>query len=143
MQGNKFILNCREKATLFTQLFSQQCSLVRNNSILPNFSYFTNERLSNMRLTTDDITPLICSLNPNKATGSDRISSEMLLLGDETVVLPLKIIFSNILQTGIYPEIWKLANVTPLFKKGDKQLIKNYKPISLLPICGNPRKNYF
>ena len=58
------------------------------------------------------------------------------LLCDETMVLPLKIIFSNILQTGIYPDAWKLANVTPILKKGDKQLIKNYRPISLLPICG-------
>ena len=59
----------------------------------------------------------------------------MLLLCDDSVILPLKIIFSNIPSTSIYPETWKLANVTPIFKKGDKQLIKNYRPISL-PICG-------
>ena len=59
----------------------------------------------------------------------------MLLLCDESVILPLQIIFTNILTTSIYPTIWKLANVTPVFKKGDKQLIKNYRPISL-PICG-------
>ena len=60
----------------------------------------------------------------------------MLLLCDNLVVLPLKIIFENILANSTYPDMWKLANVTPIFKKGDKQLIKNYRPISLLPICG-------
>ena len=60
----------------------------------------------------------------------------MLFLCDDTVILPLKIIIRNILLTSTYPDMWKLANVTPIFKKGDKQLIKNYRPISLLPICG-------
>ena len=60
----------------------------------------------------------------------------MLIFCDDSVVLPLKIIFENILLTSTYPDISKLANVTPIFKKGDKQLIKNYRPISLLPICG-------
>ena len=60
----------------------------------------------------------------------------MLLLCDDSVILPLKIIFRNILLTSTYPDIWKLANATPIFKEGDKQLIKNYRPISLLPICG-------
>ena len=32
--------------------------------------------------------------------------------------------------------MWKLSNVTPIHKNGDKQLIKNYRPTSLLPIYG-------
>jgi hypothetical protein len=60
----------------------------------------------------------------------------MLILFDNSVAMPLKIIFENILLTSLYPEIWKFANVTPIFKKGDKQSTKNYRPISLLPICG-------
>ena len=59
----------------------------------------------------------------------------MLLLCEDSVVLPLKITFKNILFTGIFPDSWKLANVVPIHKKDDKQLVKNYRPISLLPIC--------
>ena len=62
----------------------------------------------------------------NKTTGSDGISGQMLLLCDDSVIL----------LTSIYSDTWKLANVIPIFKKGHKQLIKNYRPISLLPICG-------
>ncbi len=60
----------------------------------------------------------------------------MLHLCDKSIVPPLKLIFSNILHTGTYPLLWKLANVTPVYKKSDKQIIKNYRPISLLPLCG-------
>ena len=94
------------------------------------------KKIDHISIQCNEITSLIRNLNPNKATGSDEISGQMLLLCDNSVVLPLKIIFENILATSTYPDIWKLANVTPIFKKGDKQLIKNYRPISLLPICG-------
>ena len=134
--NNLFILNCREKANLFTDFFSPQCKPVINHSILPNFNYLTNEKIEQIPIENEDIISLIRKLNPSKANGSDRISGQMLILCDETVTLPLKIIFRNILSTGVYPDMWKLANVTPIFKKGDKQLIKNYRPISLLPICG-------
>ena len=58
--------------------------------------------------------------------GSDGISGQMLLLCDDSVGMPLKIIFDNILLTSLYPDMWKLTNVTPIFKKGDKQSTKNY-----------------
>ena len=134
--NNQFILDCRDKAKLFNDFFSEQCKPIVNSSVLPNFAFLTVKRIDELIISNDEISSLIRNINPNKATGSDGISGQMLLICDDSVTLPLKIIFSNILLSSTYPDIWKLANVIPIFKKGDKQLIKNYRPISLLPICG-------
>ena len=139
--GNSLILNLSEKAKIFNEFFSNQCTLILNESVLPPFNFVTDKRINNVPIRNDEILKLIRNLNPNKATGSDGISGQMLLLCDESVVLPLKIIFQNILDESVYPDVWKLANVTPIHKKDDKQLVKNYRPISLLPICGKIFEN--
>ena len=72
------------------------------------------------------------SLNPNKTHGCDNISIQMLQLCAESIHMPLGIIFRNNVKTGIFPDQWKLTNVTPIHKKNDKQLVSNYRPISLL-----------
>ena len=131
-----FVLNYREKAKLLADFLSRQCKPVVNDNVLPNFSYLTNEKIDQIPIDNEDIVSLIRKLNPNKADGSDGISGQILLLCDDSVVLPLRIIFGNILSTATYPDLWKLANVTPIFKKDDKQLIGNYRPIFLLPLCG-------
>ena len=133
--GN-FVLNCTEKAKLFNDHFAKQCTLLINDCVLPEFNYLTDKRIESVTITDANILLLVRSLNPHKAAGSDGISGQMLLLCDETVIPPLKIIFNNILSTAVFPDMWKLANVTPIYKKEDKQLVKNYRPISLLPICG-------
>ena len=58
----------------------------------------------------------------------------MVQLCGQDLCVPLKIIFDNIPETGIFPDQWKEANVTPVHKKNDKQIISNYRPISLLPV---------
>ena len=60
-------------------------------------------RIDHITIETDEMISLIRKINPNKATGSDGISGQMLLLCDESVILPLQIIFTNILSTSIYP----------------------------------------
>ena len=113
--NNQFILNCREKAKYFNDFFSHQCKPIINNSVLPNLTLLTDKKIDQITIENDEIISLIRNINPNKATGSDGISGQMLLLCDDSVILPLKIIFRNILLTSIYPDIWKLANVTPIF----------------------------
>ena len=64
------------------------------------------------------------------------LSIRMLKLCGESIYKPLNLIFKSCLETGQFPSDCKKANVAPVFKKGDKQLLKNYCPISLLPILG-------
>ena len=60
----------------------------------------------------------------------------MLKLCGSSVFRPLQIIYKSCLDKGKSPQEWKKVNVVPVHKKNDKQLVKNYRPISLLPICG-------
>ena len=45
-------------------------------------------------------------------------------------------LFKNFISSGIFPNIWKKSNVVPVHKKGDKQVVDNYRPVSLSPIFG-------
>ena len=98
--NNVFIMNCKDKAKHFNDFFSKQCKPVINNSALPRFNLITDKRIDHIAIQSDDVLSLIRNLNPNKATGSDEVSGQMLLLCDNSVVLPLKIIFENILKTS-------------------------------------------
>ena len=60
----------------------------------------------------------------------------MLKICDEAIVLPLKLIYTNCLVKGVYPNFWKKVNVLSIHKKESRQLKKNYRLISLLPIGG-------
>ena len=92
--------------------------------------------LSSVDIKESDILNTLKSLDPNKAHGHDDISIRMLKLSQKSILKPLKLIFENCLRTRLFPDQWKKANVVPIHKKSDKQLIENYRPVSLLPICG-------
>ena len=60
----------------------------------------------------------------------------MIKICDTSVCRPLKLIFQSCLESGKFPIEWKKANVAAVHKKGDTQILKNYRPTLLLPIAG-------
>ena len=54
----------------------------------------------------------------------------------DPICLPLEMIFKQARLTGVFPSEWKKRNIVSIHKKGGKQNMENYWPVSLLPICG-------
>ena len=135
--NGKIITDFNEKANLFNKYFSSQCNPLPNDSKLPeNQTYITETKLSSFNIEDEDIYKIIKTLDINKAHGHDEVSIRMLKLCDKSIVKPLSIIFNNCKLKNTLPNLWKKANVVPIHKKGEKDLIKNYRLVSLLPIFG-------
>ena len=134
--------SCVEKAGIFNDYFVKQCSLLVNETRLPDsLPYRTISSLENIEISEEKIVKITNKLNPNKAHGCENISIHMLKLCARECSKPFKILFKKCLQSGHYPAIWEKANVVPVHKKGNRQLTTNYRPISLLPICGKIFEN--
>ena len=90
-----------------------------------------NQTLSQIEISINGILKLLHNLKPGKAAGPDKIRP--LILKELRVELApiIKVIFEQCLKTGKLPTDWCKANVTPIYKKGDKSLASNYSPISL------------
>ena len=134
--NNEYITDFNAKANIFNTYFSNQCSLLDNSSVIPDVSSMPNNySLSSLQVSEDQVLRHIRSLDIYKSHGFDNLSSRMIKLCDTSIVKPLMLIFNNLLNEGVFPLLWKKANITPIHKKGDKNDIKNYRPISVLPIC--------
>ena len=98
--------------------------------------YISTAKLSSINFNNVDILKIIKSLNVNKAHGHNDIYIRMIKLCGKSIVKSLSIIFKNCTDNGIFRDIWKKSNIILVHKKGDKQIIDNYGPVSLLLICG-------
>lgn len=97
-----------------------------------NSPLHTNKPCINVDITENSIREAIKKL-PNKMTsGHDQIPSFLVRDCMSAFIAPLLIIFSRIVQIGIFPDVWKLAKVCPVLKSGCINNIENYRPISIL-----------
>jgi hypothetical protein len=77
----------------------------------------------------------IRKMRPNLVAGPNKIDPGLLQNVLDEVAPALKVIYQRSMDEGEVPEDWRTANVTPIFKKGEKSDPGNYRPISLTSVC--------
>ena len=76
----------------------------------------------------------ISKLKNGKAPGPDKISTRLVKDSGDFVWKPLTMLYNSSLETGVFPDVWILASVTPIFKAGPRNDANNYRPISVIAI---------
>jgi hypothetical protein len=90
--------------------------------------------MKSIPVTEGEIVNTIRSPKHKNSTGYDNISSKIIKCCAMEISKPLIYMFNYSLQVGICPERFKYSVVRPIYKKGDKTRMTNYRPISLLII---------
>jgi len=124
--------NIKETCDLFAQYFSSTYNPDTTN-ITPkiNTDYNNNQIILESIPTTETLN-LLEHLDTNKITSPDNLPSFVLKNLARHIAEPLTSIFNKSIETGVFPERLKIAHINPIHKKGNRQDISNYRPISLL-----------
>ena len=85
-------------------------------------------------VSNDDVKKHIMKLKPKTSSGCDGISNVMLKETYEFYITPLTYLINKSLSDAEYPDNYKIATIKPLYKSKNKTELKNYRPISLLPV---------
>ena len=107
----------QDKATTLNDYFCSISTIDDLNIELPVFENRIEISLSHIVITQSEVTDILNALKVNKAMGPDGISHRMLKTCSVLLAIPLCLLFNLSLRLHTYPSLWKLAHVTPIFKK--------------------------
>ena len=110
----------------FTSVFSKED---KNNILTKEGTYYPT--VPDITIHQNGVLKLLRNINVHKATGPDQIPGKLWKELATEISPILTTIFSESLGQGRIPDQWKVALITPLFKKGDRGKASNYRPVSL------------
>ena len=110
----------------FKSVFTQE-----DKSSIPKLPGPPHPPIGNMEIDTRGVEKLLTRLDPNKASGPDNISCRILKELAIELAPALTAIYQQSIDSGSLPSDWTRANITPVYKKGNKNLAENYRPVSL------------
>jgi hypothetical protein len=128
--------DCKAKADLFNNFFSSV--FTTDDGSLPTFPDFLNSSIppiENIVFSPDSVRTKLLCLKKSKTNNPDNFPPIVLQSCAHQLSIPLSIIFNFVFLKSELPSSWLLSTVIPLFKKGQKNLVSNYRPISLTSSC--------
>ena len=126
--NGKFRTEPVDKGNLFNEHFYLQFSQTSNYNLDIDFR---NDPFADFKIDHRQLRKILATINPHKSMGPDNISGFVIKNCAVSIAYPLSLLFNLSFNTGQLPEEWKLANIVPVFKKGDRSCVENYRPISL------------
>ena len=132
--GN-LIFDDTKKSELLNDFFCKQTNLDEQTAP-PELTDIQTDGLEQILITENEVEDILKTLDVSKATGPDMINPRLLKEAASILKYPLCKLFNLSLSTHTFPSDWKLANVTPVFKKDCPSDVKNYRPISLISVVG-------
>ena len=116
---------CEAFASFFTKSFNSSSDTAEFGK-----EYSFNPSLI-QKISEEEIFEKLIKCKSSGTNGPDSIPSFLLRDCAGVFVKPLAIIFNNIISNNIFPTMWKISKVIPVFKEGDKCKIENYRPIAI------------
>lgn len=133
--NNTILTNPTDIATAFNSYFIESTNVSTSSDI--NFKFNINSNLNSLYLipmTENEVIKEIMALNNTNSEGYDGISTRIIKMCSNELIAVLTYLINFSFSTGTFPESLKMSVVKPLFKKGEKDNIENYRPITLIPI---------
>ncbi len=121
-----------EKAKLLNEFFVSQTILPDSTKLVPTISQQNSKSFSRLHTTPSDVYDILNTLKTTKSAGCDDIPPRLLRICAGGISSSLASLFNRSFSESKVPAEWKKARVVPVFKRGDKSLPTNYRPISLL-----------
>ncbi len=135
LSAGEHVSNEIDMAEILNEYFASVFTIEDTNGIIEASPGPANVvQLNNFEFTEETIKRTLENINVNKTPGPDCIEPRVLKEARYQICKPLSLIFNKSLNSSKVPRDWKLANVTPIQKKGNTSLPCNYRPISLTSV---------
>ena len=120
--NNKFVSKFKTKANYFNRCFNQKCTSISTDRSIPFYvNRASTETVTTINFDEQLISKIIVALNPDKT--------------HDSIPKFFSMIFRSSLKPFYFPTSWKKANIAPVQREGNKQILNNYWPAFILPNC--------